>query len=406
MTATTPISAENAPLRGCAADPSRSRGRGVDEAPSRTRNPFQRDRDRILHAAAFRRLESKTQVFVHHEGDRWRTRLTHTLEAAQIARTIARTLGLDADLAEAVALAHDLGHPPFGHAGEDALSAAMKDDGGFDHNEQSMRVLVMLERRYPTFDGLNLTWETLEGVLKHNGPVIGPRARKPDRPISAWLSSLCDALDLRPAGYASVEAQLAALADDIAYINHDVEDGFRAALYGVDDLRDAPLIGDAIRSVETDFASLDAEILVAESVRRLIGEMVEDLAAETARRAAAFGLNSADDARAADGPAAGFSQMMGERVDALRAFQFARMYRHFRVNRMTLKARNVIGDLFSAFEDHPDCLPPPYRAAAEVETGAARRRVVADYIASMTDRLALQEHSRMHDPRARAWEAA
>ena len=396
----------NAPLRACAADPVRSRGRMVAEPPSRTRNPFQRDRDRILHAAAFRRLESKTQVFVHHEGDRWRTRLTHTLEAAQIARTLARSLGVDPDLSEAVALAHDLGHPPFGHAGEDALSAAMAEDGGFDHNEQTMRVLTLLERRYPRFDGLNLCWETLDGVLKHNGPITGPGARFPDAPVSPWLAALCETLALEPERFTSIEAQLAALADDIAYINHDVEDGFRAGLYGLAELRDAPLIGAALAGVEADHPHLDPEIAVAEATRRLLGAMVEDLLAETVARAERMALDSIAAVRAAAEPAVGFSAVFGESVTALRRFQFARMYRHFRVNRMTLKARRVIGDLFTAFEAHPDCLPPPVGPAAIAVEGAPRRRQVADYIASMTDRLALEEHARMTDPRARAWEAA
>ena len=393
----------SAPLRHCASDPARSRGRFHPEAPSRTRTAFQRDRDRIVHAEAFRRLESKTQVFVHHEGDRWRTRLTHTLEAAQIARSLARRLGLEPDLAEAVALAHDLGHPPFGHAGEDALNAALAEDGGFDHNAQTMRILLKLERRYPRFDGLNLSWEALEGALKHNGPVSGPRATA-KAPPPPWLAAFCAEFDLRPDGFASLEAQTAALADDIAYINHDAEDGFRAGLYGVDDLADAPLFGPTLRGARHDHPDIAEDVLVAEAVRRLIGAMVDDLAAETLRRVAASGVEGADDVRAADAPMVAFSAPMADDVAALRAFQFDRMYRHFRVNRMALKARRVIAELFDAFAENSDCLPPPWRATAEAADGSGRRAVVADYIAGMTDRLALAEHARLTDPRARAWE--
>ncbi|MEM6491055.1 MAG: deoxyguanosinetriphosphate triphosphohydrolase [Pseudomonadota bacterium] len=392
-----------APLSACAVDPARSRGRRHAEAPSRTRTAFQRDRDRVVHAGAFRRLESKTQVFVHHEGDRWRTRLTHTLEAAQIARSLARRLGLEPDLAEAVALAHDIGHPPFGHVGEDALDAAVAGDGGFDHNAQTMRVLILLERRYPQFDGLNLTWETLEGALKHNGPVSGPKTSA-KRPPPDWLAAFCADFDLAPDGFASLEAQIAALADDIAYINHDAEDGFRAGLHGLDELAEAPLFGPILTAVRHAFPGVEDDIAVAEAVRRLIGAMVDDLAAETLRRVAAAGVASCAEVRAAGAPMVGFSDAMAADVAALKRFQFDRMYRHFRINRMALKARRVIGDLFAALADHPDCLPPPWRARAEAVVGADRRRVVVDYIAGMTDRLALAEHARLFDPQARAWE--
>jgi dGTPase len=273
-----------------ACDPTQSRGRLHPEAESRIRTPFARDRDRIIHASAFRRLKEKTQVFVAHEGDYYRTRLTHSLEVAQIARSLAQALGLDADLAETVALAHDLGHPPFGHAGEDELHRCMADYAGFDHNVQTFRVITRLERRYPAFDGLNLTWETLEGVVKHNGPVTGKLADPAWRPIVTYNA----AQDLWLDTFASAEAQVAALADDIAYNNHDVDDGLQAGLFRIEDLVDVPLIGPAIFEARRDWPEVDDRMLRLEAVRRMIGRMVDDVLAETMRRAQETGVTSAD----------------------------------------------------------------------------------------------------------------
>src|SRR5690606_3358165 len=285
-----------------------SRGRKTPEPESRTRTPFARDRDRIIHSTAFRRLKEKTQVFVAHEGDHFRTRLTHSLEVAQIARSVATALGLDADLAETVALAHDLGHPPFGHAGEDELERQMSPFGGFDHNVQTFRVVTQLERRYPQFDGLNLTWETLEGVVKHNGPV----ADRMDDPAWSDVAAFDREYDLRMSTWASAEAQVAALADDIAYNNHDVDDGIQAGLFHLKELLDVPLIGPILAGVYKDYPDLDPHIVRLEAVRRMIGAMVDDVMAETLRRAKAAGVASAEDVRMMDQALVAFSR---ERVE-------------------------------------------------------------------------------------------
>ncbi|RMD62020.1 MAG: deoxyguanosinetriphosphate triphosphohydrolase, partial [Alphaproteobacteria bacterium] len=311
-----------------ASDPWASRGRLIDEPESATRSCFQRDRDRVIHSTAFRRLQYKTQVFIYHEGDHFRTRLTHSLEVAQIARSIARALGLNEDLAEALALAHDLGHTPFGHAGEDALNEAMAPYGGFDHNEQTFRVLTCLERRYAAFDGLNLTWETLEGVVKHNGPLIG---RDASRAVPPSVAAYCRRFDLELATQPGPEAQVAALADDIAYNNHDIDDGLRAGLFSLDDLDDVPLVGPVFRKVAAAHPGLERPRLAHEAVRRLIDHMVNDLLEETRRRVAAAGPETAADVRALDHPVVAFSAPMRQNDRALKAFLFARMYRHARV---------------------------------------------------------------------------
>jgi len=356
------------------------------------RSAFQRDRDRIIHCAAFRRLKYKTQVFVYHEGDYYRTRLTHSLEVAQIARTVSRTLGLDEDLAEALALGHDLGHTPFGHSGEEALDAAMASFGGFDHNDQTLRVLTHLERRYGDFDGLNLAWETLEGTVKHNGPM-----RDPPPSIRAYVAQH----DLELETWPGAEAQVAALADDIAYNNHDIDDGLRAGLFDVADLRDVPLVGPVFAGVTARWPGIERGRLVHEAVRALIGLMVEDLLAETGRRLATLKPQSADDIRRWDRPVVAFSDAMRANDKALRAFLFERMYRHFKVNRMTSKARRVVRDLFALFLAEPECLPTEWREAADAPGTAPTARIVADYIAGMTDRFALDEHSRLFNPYAR-----
>ena len=373
-----------------------SRGRFVDEAPSATRTPFQRDRDRIIHSTAFRRLKQKTQVFVAHEGDHFRTRLTHSLEVAQIARSIARTLELDEDLSEALALSHDLGHPPFGHAGEDQLDECMQEFDGFDHNAQTLRVVTKLEVRYPRFDGLNLTWELLEGLVKHNGPVIGP-----DSPYDALPAAFLEfphLKDLELDQFAGPEAQVAALADDIAYNNHDIDDGFAAGLFTIDDLFELPVVGDVFRAVRIEHPLLNDRMQCYEAVRRLIGLWVNDLTNETRRRIGEHRPQSAADVRAMDVPLVAFSEDLTERQRPLRAFLFERMYKHYKVNRMRSKAKRVLADLFDVFLDDPATMPPPWNTECLQATGSQRARIVCDYVAGMTDMFALDEHRRLFNP--------
>jgi dGTPase len=379
------------PRAAFATNPERSRGRLHAEPPSATRTDFQRDRDRIIHADAFRRLKQKTQVFVAHEGDHYRTRLTHSLEVAQIARTAARVLGLDEDLAETLSLAHDIGHPPFGHAGETALNTVMAPYGGFDHNAQALRVLTRLEQRYPQFDGLNLTWETLEGVIKHNGPLVTPERGIDTLPTAFRDYEALQSLDLHT--FAGPEAQVAALADDIAYNNHDVQDGLRAGLFTIEELMDVPLAGDVFREVIDQYPDIARDRLVAESVRRLIGVWLGDLIAEFRRRAAEDRPKSVEEVRALPRPLAAFSADIAERQKPLRAFLFQRMYRHHKVNRMMSQARRIVSELFALFLAEPETLPPPWSGRA---ADAGRRpRVVCDYIAGMTDTYAIDEHRRL-----------
>ncbi len=385
-------------LADYACRPGASRGRVHPEPESATRTCFQRDRDRILHSAAFRRLEYKTQVFVNHEGDFFRTRLTHSLEVSQIARSVCRALRLNEDLAEALALAHDLGHPPFGHAGEEALREMMAPFGGFDHNAQSLRVVTRLEQGYASFDGLNLTWETLEGVVKHNGPLSGAGAT---RPLPSIIAEYTAGHDLGLDTWPSVEAQIAALADDIAYNNHDVDDGLRAGLFSVDDLKEVPLVGPMIRHVEGAFPGIATSRLIHETVRRLIGQMVDDLLAETGQRLAALAPRAPDDVRRAGAPVAAFSATMQHHDRALKAFLFDNMYRHYKLNRMSSKARRLIRDLFQLFLAEPECLPTEWRRRAGAPSTAETARVVADYIAGMTDRAALDEHQKLFDVQSR-----
>jgi len=376
-----------------ASHPEHSRGRLHREPESDMRSPFQRDRDRIIHSTAFRRLKHKTQVFVYHEGDHYRTRLTHSLEVAQIARTVARALGMDEDLAEAVGLAHDLGHTPFGHAGEEALNGAMQPYGGFSHNDQTLRILTRLERRYAGFDGLNLSWETLEGTVKHNGPLRGPHA---DRPVPPSVAEYDARHDLALDTYPGPEAQVAAVADDIAYNNHDLDDGLRAGLFTVADLAEVPLVGPVFAEVARQHPGLDESRLVHESIRRVIDRMVRDLVAETGRRLADSGASDVDAVRSLDQPVASFSDEMRNHDRALKRFLFERMYRHYRVNRMSSKARRVVRELFQLFLAEPECLPAEWCAqtgGSEADTA----RIVADYLAGMTDRFALDEHRRLFD---------
>ena len=359
-----------------------SRGRRYPEAESRTRTPFARDRDRIIHATAFRRLKEKTQVFVAHEGDHYRTRLTHSLEVAQIARSVATALRLDSDLAETVALAHDLGHTPFGHAGEEALNAVTRDIGGFDHNAHALRLVTKLEHRYADFDGLNLTWETLEGLVKHNGPL----PHEPPGPITNFDKRW--PLDLQ--SWPGLEAQLAALADDIAYVSHDIDDGLRAGLFTVRDLLDWPLAGDHAKGVIARHGELELSRFIGELIRTLISELMEDVLATT--RANLVGLDSAACVRAAGHATAAFSPNLFARLKALKSFQMEKMYRHPHVLASMTRAKAVVSDLYQAFVADPALLPADWaRAARDAVPGTVAR----DYIAGMTDRFALEEYERV-----------
>jgi len=382
------------PLASYASKPEETRGRLNPEPEHSMRSAFQRDRDRIIHSTAFRRLTHKTQVFVYHEGDHYRTRLTHSLEVAQIARTISRALGLEEDLAETLALAHDLGHTPFGHAGEEALDAEMTRFGGFSHNDQTLRILTRLERRYAEFDGLNLTWESLEGTVKHNGPLRGAGIDRPVPPTIAEYDRCHPlALDLFP----SAEAQVAALADDIAYNNHDIDDGLRAGLFLVSDLTEVPLVGLVFGLVAAQYPGIEEPRLIHEAIRRLIDLMVGDLIVETRSRIAASRVDSAEAVRGLGSPVVSFSAEMRRNDRAFKDFLLERMYRHYRVNRMSSKARRVVHDLFALYLAEPQCLPSEWRELAAGPDGQQTARVAADYLAGMTDRFALDEHHRLFD---------
>ena len=364
------------------------------EPESNTRSPWQRDRDRVIHSSAFRRLQYKTQVFVNHEGDFFRTRLTHSLEVAQVARSMARNLGLDEDLTEAVSLAHDLGHTPFGHAGEDALATLMQPWGGFDHNTQALRQVMLLERRYIAFDGLNLTWETLEGLAKHNGPLRRPSER---------MSALDALFPLDLATYASAEAQVAALADDIAYHGHDLDDGVKSGLLSLDDLVDVPLVGEALATARKLAAGLPASDprtarrIRHEMVRPVIPRLVTDAPSCPRAALACLAPGVAGGIRAASRPGGGRAQCLNVANKGIRKFLFARLYRHWKVNRMTHKARHLTRELFTILTDSPTLLPADRQREIPDGDVQALRRVVADYVASMTDRYAMQEHRRLTD---------
>ena len=371
-----------------------SHGRVHAESECTTRSPFQRDRDRILHATAFRRLTHKTQVFVFHEGDHYRTRLTHSLEVAQIARTVARQLRLDEDLAEAIALAHDLGHPPFGHAGERALDKVMGSFGGFDHNAQSLRVVTVLERKYAAFDGLNLTWETLEGLAKHNGPEVegsSSAVAKIARSLEPWRS-------LELATYPSAEAQVAALSDDIAYVSHDIDDGLRAGLIALADLKAQPLVGPAVEEAQRGHTVDDDEgRRVHEITRRMITVMIADLVGETRRRLGALNPKSSDDIRHAPGAIAAFSEAMAADIARLKDFLLQRVYRHERVMRVMRDAEGIVRDLFGRYLAEPSAMPPAWHAASRGLSERRLARLIADFVAGMTDRYAVAEHRRLFD---------
>jgi dGTPase len=368
---------------------------------SKSRNAFRRDCDRIIHSTAFRRLTHKTQVFVFDEGDHYRTRLTHTLEVTQVARSLARRLHLDEDLAEALALAHDLGHPPFGHAGERALDACLSAFGGFDHNAQTLRIVTALERRYPNFDGLNLTWETLEGLVKHNGPLTDrngtPLDRYREHGVPETILDYTRLQDLQLWSFAGVEAQIAAVADDIAYDAHDIDDGLRAELFGLDDIAAVPLPGRIVSEIRTAYPGLDAHRLVHELIRQLIGLLIDDVVAETGRRIAALAPRSADDVRRAAAPVVSFSTEIGEADRAIKTFLEKRMYRHSRVTHVTDQAAVVVRDLFNRYSAHPADLPAEWKEGLGELDDTSRIRCIADFIAGMTDRFALAEHARLFD---------
>jgi dGTPase len=380
--------------------PDTSRGRLWPERLSSFRSPYQRDRDRIIHSSAFRRLKHKTQVFVEHEGDYYRTRLTHTIEVAQVARTIAGVLGLNTDLAEAVALAHDLGHTPFGHTGEDAMERLMAPYGGFDHNAQALRIVTRLERHYADFDGLNLSWETLEGIAKHNGPVIGPNAdAKHAGPLPYALAEVNAAWDLGLDTHASAEAQVAAIADDVAYSHHDLHDGLRSGLFTEDDLMELPVTRPAFEEVDRTYPGLERMRRRHEALRRVFGRMVEDVIAVAQNRLASAQPKSVDDIRHMGTTIIRFSKPLYQDLKAVRSFLFTRMYRAPSVMAVRAEVTKVVDDLFPLYLESPHLLPPEWQA----DVGAAKdkvdlARVIADYVAGMTDRFAIQEHQRLCGP--------
>ena len=375
------------PLAPFATRPEESRGRLFAEAPSRHRSEFQRDRDRIIHASAFRRLKHKTQVFVEHEGDYYRTRLTHSIEVAQVARTLAKALGLQEELTEAVALAHDLGHTPFGHTGEDALHEVMQPFGGFDHNAQALKIVTALETHYAAFDGLNLTWEALEGIAKHNGPVTGdlPRA----------LADYNARHDLELDTHASAEAQVAAIADDIAYNNHDLDDGLRAGFFSVDEIAELPMIGPCFEEVDHVWPGLAPRRRRYEALRRVFGVMVEDVMETSQALLKASKAAHVTEIRALDHPVIRFSDTRFAELQEIRRFLFARMYRHPQVSKMRKRSDAIVRDLFAAIMADPGLMPEDWDVAARACTDPDKARMVADYVAGMTDRFAIMLHARL-----------
>jgi dGTPase len=384
-----------------ASDPAASRGRLHPEPASPTRSAFRRDCDRIIHSTAFRRLAHKTQVFVFHEGDHFRTRLTHTLEVTQVARALARALGLDEDLAEGLALAHDLGHPPFGHAGERALDRCLAEVGGFDHNAQTLRIVTALERRYAAFDGLNLTWETLEGIVKHNGPLIDRQGttigRYGGRPLPHAIECHAAIQDLELWSLPAAEAQIAALADDIAYNAHDLDDGLRAGFFAIDDLAGVDLIGDILKEVRAAHGGLDATRAAHEVIRLLITRLIEDVLSESGQRLASLAPRSAVDVRRAEAAVVGFSAKMAAADRAIKDFLYPRMYRHPRVMRVMGDAEALVCDLFAHYAAAPQDVPAEWVQGAQAAGDPERLRLIADFIAGMTDRYALIEHARLFE---------
>lgn len=380
-----------------ASDPARSRGRLYPEEPSPTRSPFQRDRDRIIHTTAFRRLKHKTQVFVAHEGDHYRTRLTHTIEVAQIARALARALRLDEDLAEAVALVHDFGHTPFGHTGEEVLDSLLADEGGFDHNAQSLRIVTQLEQRYPTFDGLNLTWESLEGLVKHNGPLTGSDGQALEGPVPRPIADYSAVHDLQLESFASLEAQVAAIADDIAYNTHDIDDGLRGGLLTLDMLEGVPFLHALRKAVAERYPDLEESRVIHEIMRRQITAMVEDVIATAQAALRDINPQSADDVRTAGRIIAQFSPAMMQADEAIKAFLYSNMYRHKEVMRVRKRAARIVTDLYTAYRDNPKLMGGQWASGSEnLDAGQLARRV-ADYLAGMTDNFAIEQHRLLFD---------
>ncbi len=388
-------------LASFAAMSAKSKGRLVYEIPSPSRSEFARDRDRIIHSSAFRRLKHKTQVFVYHEGDHYRTRLTHSIEVAQIARSIARALHVDEDLTEALALAHDLGHTPFGHAGERALDALMKPHGGFDHNAQSLRIVTRLEKRYAAFDGLNLTWESLEGLVKHNGPLTDLEGNAlghyRETGLPAAIIEYAEAHDLQLSSFSSVEAQIAAVSDDIAYNAHDIDDGLRAKLFDIIDLGDIPLVGTALAEVLKLYPDLDRNRTIHETVRRVISAMVADVLGQAQKNISKIKPKSVEEVRHHNYPLVTFSAQMKENNRVLQQFLSARMYKHERVTDIMERAQRVIRDLFEAYMSDEKLLPQDWREDAPISDQSRYARQVCDFIAGMTDRYALDQHKRLFD---------
>ncbi len=386
---TTEIGFGYRPRAAYATDPAQTRGRLVPEPESATRTPFQRDRDRIIHSTAFRRLKHKTQVFIAHEGDHFRTRLTHSIEVAQIARALARALRLDEDLAEAVALVHDFGHTPFGHTGEDALDEKMRPWGGFDHNAQSLRIVTELERRYADFDGLNLSWETLEGLVKHNGPLTGD--------IPPAILAYDARHDLELDRHAGLEAQAAAIADDIAYDTHDIDDGLRAGLISLDMLEDVPLCAEILAGVRSRYPALDPVRTAHELMRRQITLMVEDVIATAAANLERLAPRSVADVHGAGITLVTFSDRMRKSESELKSFLYSHLYRHPQVMNVRASADTIVRDLFDRYMADDAALPEDWRERLPMLDEAARARHVADYLAGMTDTYAVREHRRLFD---------
>ena len=388
------LPAEKDGLAVYASRPEESRGRLYPESPSKTRCDFERDRDRIIHSAAFRRLKFKTQVFVYHEGDHYRTRLSHSIEVAQVARSIARLLKVNEDLAETCSLAHDLGHTPFAHAGEEALKACMKSYGSFDHNDQTLRVVTILEKKYPHFDGLNLTWESLEGLVKHSG-ILCKKGEKTEFGIT--LDAIREEMDMMLDTYPSIEAQIAGLADDIAYNSHDLDDGLAAGLFTLKDMEKVSWVEEIIAEKRGEYQGIDEKLLAQEVVREVMGSYILDVRAESMCRIAALNPVCADDVRYADGMVVGMSGDMEKKDKALREFLKKHLYRHPHLNRVRLKTSRIVQDLFETFMANHRCLPPEWLKQVENvpegwEPEVWRARSVSDYIASMTDRFAILEH--------------
>lgn len=386
------------PLASYATFAEKTRGRLYPEREAPYRSCFQRDRDRIIHSEAFRRLESKTQVFVYHEGNSLRTRLTHSLEVSQITRSLCRMLNLNQDLGEALALAHDLGHTPFGHAGEMALNECMKGYGGFDHNAHSLKIVTFLEQKYPRFDGINLCWETLEGLVKHNGPMIGEG--KPPLPVE--VAEYNEKHDLKLDGFPGAEAQVASLADDIAYSNHDTDDGLKMELIRVEELEGVPFFMRHYKQVLKEYPAVVHSKIVAETVRRMINDMILDVAEASRRRLDEVRPETVGDVRSLNAPVIRFSDEMREDMKNLKGFLFPNMYRHYKINQMTSKGKRIVRDLFSLLFNEPNLLPTAWRIKAErLDDDRQRARLTADFVAGLTDASAIELHTRLFDPQVR-----